>query len=122
MTRSVLIVDDNADAAALAAKLLWSWEYQADVALDVFTALELVEKNSYLLAIVDFQMPDMNGVDLFRRMRKLRPEIQGIFVTGFTTIDVVYPAIEAGIIRVLPKPVDYEELIPLIDSLVGGPA
>lgn len=122
MTRSVLIVDDNADAAALAAKLLWSWEYQADVALDVFTALELVEKNSYLLAIVDFQMPDMNGVDLFRRMRKLRPEIQGIFVTGFTTIDVVYPAIEAGIIRVLPKPVDYEELIPLLDSLVGGPA
>lgn len=119
MTRAILIVDDNADAAALAAKLLWSWEYQADVALDVFTALELVEQNSYILAIIDFQMPHMNGVELFRRMRKLRPEIKGVFVTGYTTIDVVYPAIEAGILRVLAKPVDYEELMPLIDELTA---
>lgn len=122
MRRSILIVDDNADACALAAKLLWSWEYQADIALDVFTALDLVERHEYALAIIDYQMPGMNGVDLFCRMRKARPEIKGVFVTGFTTIDVVYPAIEAGIIRVLPKPVDYEDLMPLIEEFVGEPA
>ena len=64
----------------------------------------------------------MNGVELFRRMRKLQPEIKGIFLTGFTTIDVVYPAIEAEIIRVLPKPVDYEQLMPLIEELMGTAA
>jgi two-component system, NtrC family, response regulator HydG len=122
MTHSILIVDDNADACALAAKLLWAWEYQADIALDGFMALDLVENQPYTLAIIDYQMPGMNGVELFRRMRKLRPDIKGIFVTGFTTIDVVYLAIEAGIIHVLPKPVDYEELMPLIDEFVGAPA
>lgn len=122
MTHSILIIDDDADACALAAKLLWAWEYQADIALDGFTALELVENQPYALVIIDYQMPGMNGVELFRRMRKLRPDIKGVFVTGFTTIDVVYPAIEAGIIHVLPKPVDYEELMPLIDEFVGEPA
>ena len=122
MYHSILIVDDNSDACAMAAKMLWTWEYQADIALDGFTALDLVEKNSYALAIIDYQMPGMNGVELFRRMRKLQPEIKGIFLTGFTTIDVVYPAIEAGILRVLPKPVDYEELMPLIEELMGTAA
>lgn len=45
----------------------------------------------------------MNGVELFRRMRAQRPEIMGIFLTGFTTIDVVIPAIGAGILQVLPQ-------------------
>ena len=118
----ILIVDDNPDACALAAKLLWKWEYQADIALDGFTALDLVEKQPYALAIIDYQMPDMNGVELFRRMRELQPDIKGIFVTGFTTIDVVYPAIEAGIVHVLAKPVDFEELMPIIEKLLDEPA
>ncbi len=122
MRHSILIVDDNADACALAAKMLWSYEYQADIALDAFTALDLVKKNPYALAIIDYQMPDMNGVELFRQIQKLRPEIKGVFLTGYTTIDVIYPAIEAGIVQVLPKPVDFEDLMPLIEEYVGEPA
>jgi len=122
MTHSILLVDDNPDACATAAKLLWTWEYQADIALDGFTALDLVEKHPYALAIIDYQMPGMNGVELFRRMQRIRPAIKGIFLTGHTTLDVVYPAIEAGILRVLPKPVDFEELLPLIEEYAGSPA
>ena len=122
MSNPILIVDDDVDACALAAKLLWQWEYQADVALDGFSALELVEKQRYSLAIIDYQMPGMNGIELFRRIRKLRPDMKGIFLTGFTTIDVVYPAIEAGIVHVLAKPVDFEKLLPMIEEILGTPA
>ena len=119
---SLLLVDDNFDACALAAILLRSRGYKTDFALDGFTALELIEKQSYSLAIIDYDMPGMNGVELFRRMHKLRPEIQGVFVTGYTTIDVVYPAIEVGISRVLGKPMRIDELMPVIEELVGGPS
>ncbi len=121
MRPSVLLVDDNPDACATAAKLLWALGYQADVAHDGPSALKLVEDFPYALAIIDFQMPGMNGVELFRRMRALRPGIAGIFLTGYTTLDVVYPAIEAGILRVLPKPVDFQELMPLLEEYVGAP-
>ena len=93
MTLPILLVDDNPDACAMAAKLLWSWGYQADVAYDGPAALKLVDQKAYGLAIIDYQMPGMNGVELFRQLRQLRPDIAGIFLTGFTTIEVVYPAI-----------------------------
>ena len=122
MTLAILLVDDNPDACATAAKLLWAWGYQADVAEDGPTALKLIDHNSYGLVIIDYQMPGMNGVELFRKMREIRPEITGIFLTGYTTIDVVYPAIESGILRVLPKPVDFKELMPILEQYAGASA
>jgi DNA-binding NarL/FixJ family response regulator len=46
----------------------------------------------------------MNTVELFRRMRESRPDLAAIFLTGYPTIDVVYPAIEAGILGFFPSP------------------
>ena len=71
------------------------------------------------LAIIDYLLPGMNGVELFCAMRQCRPGLTGIFLTGFTTIDVVFPAIEAGVLRVLSKPVDFAEIMPIIDEVVG---
>lgn len=122
MKTSILIVDDNPDACATTAKLLWAWGYQADVAHDPATALRLVDHTDYCIAIIDYQLPDMNGVELFRRMRRLRPDLAGIFLTGFTTLDVVYPAIEAGILHVLAKPVDFNDLMPIIEEHLGTTA
>jgi DNA-binding NtrC family response regulator len=116
----ILIVDDEADACNLMAKLLLALGYQADAAQDGRTALRLVDCRRYGLAILDYEMPGMNGVDLFRRIRRARPDLAAVFVTGHTTIDVVFPAIEAGILRIFPKPVDFKELIPVLEEHLGG--
>jgi len=113
----LLLIDDNPDACHTAAKLIgWSGDYETDIAHEPVTALEMVRLKPYALAIIDYQLPEMNGVELFRQMREIRPDLKAIFLTGFTTIDVVFPAIEAGVLRVLAKPVDFEELIPVIDE------
>ena len=49
-------------------------------------------------------------------MRQIHPDLAGVFLTGYTTIDVVYSAIEAGVLRVLAKPVDFAELLPIIEE------
>ena len=113
----LLIVDDNPDACRMAARLIgWAGDYETDTATDAFAALEMVQHKPYALTIIDYQMPGLNGIELFRRMKEVRPDIKAIFLTGFTTIDVVFPAIDAGVLRVLAKPVDFEELIPVIDE------
>ncbi len=119
---SILLVDDDPDACATAAKLLWAWGYQADVAYDGPSALKLVDEKKYSLAVIDYQLPGMDGIELFRRMRRLQPDIAAIFLTGHTSIDVVYPAIEAGILRVLAKPANFQELMPIIEQHAGGSA
>jgi DNA-binding NtrC family response regulator len=75
-----------------------------------------VRNKDYALTIIDYQMPGMNGIELYRRMKEIRPDIKAIFLTGYTTLDVVFPAIDAGVLRVLAKPVDFEQLIPVIDE------
>ena len=62
----------------------------------------------------------MNGVELFRRLREMRPDLAAVFLTGYPTIDVVYPAIEAGIVRVLSKPADFQELVPILEEYLGS--
>ncbi|HEX5447399.1 MAG TPA: response regulator [Pirellulales bacterium] len=120
LTPSILVVDDDPDACATTAKLLWAWGYQADVAHDGASAHKLADQKKYAIAIIDYMMPGMNGIELFRRMRRLQPDLAAIILTGYTSIDVVYPAIEAGILRVLAKPVDFNELMPIIEQHVGG--
>jgi CheY-like chemotaxis protein len=112
----VLVVDDNEDSAAMMAKLLSALGVTADVANSGVTALQRVERKHYGVAILDYQMPGMNGLELFRQIREIQPDLCGIFLTGYTTIDVVFPAIEAGVLRVLSKPVDFEELVPIIEE------
>jgi DNA-binding NtrC family response regulator len=118
----ILLVDDDPDTCDVMSKLFSAWGYQADVALNGKTALELVNQRQYGIAIIDYLMPGMNGVELFQRMRETQPELAGIFLTGYTTIDVVYPAVEAGILRVLSKPADFHELLPIIEEHLGSPA
>jgi len=120
MKLPVLIVDDDRDAGDMMSKLLAACGFEADVARDGYKALELVGDKQFGIAIIDYRMPGMNGVELFRRLREMRPELAAIFLTGYPTIDVVYPAIEAGIIRVLSKPADFQELVPILEEHLGS--
>lgn len=119
MNLPILIVDDDRDAATMMAQLFSAFGYHADVAQSGPAALELIGQKQFGIAVMDYRMPGMNGVELFRRMREMRPDLAAIFLTGYPTIDVVYPAIEAGILRVLSKPADFQELIPIIREHLG---
>jgi DNA-binding NtrC family response regulator len=68
------------------------------------------------LVITEYSLPGTNGVELFRRLRALRRELDGILLSGQTTIDVVYAAIDAGMLHVLPKPTDLRELVSLVEE------
>ncbi len=120
MVPSLLLVDDDPDACETTAELLKMSGYDVDMATSGQAALKLAEKKPYALAIIDYRMPRMNGVELFRRLRERCPEMTGIFLTGYTTLDVVYPAIEAGAIRVLSKPVNYQELVAVVEERLAA--
>lgn len=114
----LLVVDDDRTCRDTVRKLLETRGYEIDTASCGTEALEMVAARPYALAVLDYQMPGMNGVELYQKIREVRGDMVAIFLTAFTTLDTVYPAIAAGVERVLAKPVRADELFPLVDSMV----
>jgi CheY-like chemotaxis protein len=117
----VLVVDDDRSTTTILSKVLAAHGYDVDVANNGQSALALIRRNAYDLAVVDYQMPGMNGVELFRQARIEQPDLRGVFLTAHANINTIFPAIEAGIERVLAKPLDSREFIHLAQVMIGPP-
>ena len=117
----ILLVDDSRDICAATSEVFTKLGYQADVAHNGAKALELASQNAYDVTLLDYKLPDTDGISLFGRLRRLQPEILGVFLTAYATIDMVEAAFDAGAQRVLPKPADFPELIAAVEHLVSRP-
>lgn len=121
MTRLPILVvdDDHASSAALAA-LIVSRGLPADAAGDLATALALVAQRDYALAILDYEMPEADGLELFVRLRQVRAHLPGVLFTGVVTPELLAQAQDAGILRVLWKPAELSELLAIVDAHSSG--
>jgi CheY-like chemotaxis protein len=117
---SILVVDDDRDTCASLSDILSDLGYTVDTANDGLSALQLVERNLYRLALLDYKMPGMDGLELCRRLRAVWPAVEVALVTGWATATTIAAAVEAGVSRVVPKPVDFGVLIPLVEEVVGN--
>jgi len=117
----ILLVDDDPDTCATMADIIDDLGYQVEVAYDGPAALELASQNLFALALLDYKMPGMNGVEVYRRLRRLWAATVGILVTAFAGQETIDDASEAGLRSVIPKPVDFDQLLPLIEEVVGKP-
>jgi CheY-like chemotaxis protein len=113
---NVLVVDDEQRTREYLAGILSAKGWRVDTAGDGPAALELAERTKYDAVVLDYRMPGMDGAETCRRIRQLQPDVRGVFVTGFPTIDTVYPAIAAGAGRVLAKPVNPAELVRTLEE------
>lgn len=118
---SVLVVDDEHDNAANLADILEDLDYHVDVATNGHDALELIKANVYSFALLDYQMPGMNGAELYERMKKIQPCLVALMVTAYAGSDGVQHALDLGTWKVLPKPVDLSELLGALGTAIAQP-
>jgi CheY-like chemotaxis protein len=118
---SILVVDDEADTCRNLSDILTDLGYDVDIALDGFAALDLARKKSYDIALLDLKMPGMDGLTLYRELRKLCSETVAIVVTAYASKATAEEALAAGAWQVLPKPVDFPRLLALVEEALGQP-
>lgn len=117
----ILIVDDEADACANLSDILTDLGYRVDVAHDGPSALELVKKHTYDIALLDLKMPGMNGVELYKRIRQVSAGTVAIVVTAFAGSAIAKEALDAGAAEVVAKPVNFPRLMNLVEETLGQP-
>ena len=118
---AVLVVDDDHDTCATLSDIIADLGYRVGVAYDGPAALELSRRHPYGLALLDYLLPGMDGVELYGHLKRVRADTVGVLVTAYAADATVRAAAEAGFRRVLPKPVDFDYLIPLIEEVAGTP-
>jgi CheY-like chemotaxis protein len=118
---SILVVNDEADNHNNLADILTDLGYQIDTAADGPTALELARRRRYDVALLDLMMPGMDGAALYGELKKLRASIVALLVTAYPNSPCAEVALAAGAWRVVPKPVEFPQLLGLVEEAVGQP-
>jgi len=107
----LVLVEDNADLAASMRLLLELRGYDIDCYLN---AQALLQKEATIedadVVISDYYLPDLNGIELIKRIRAYRPAIKAILLTGSREQSIVDAARAIPGCRVEFKPLDYESL------------
>jgi CheY-like chemotaxis protein len=118
---SILVVDDDPDTCRNLADILTDLGYRVDTAPDGPSALELVRQRPHDVALLDFRMPGMDGLQLYREIRKLRAGTVAIIVSAYTNTVTREEVLSEGAWQMLAKPVDFPRLLRLVDEALGQP-
>ena len=109
----ILVLDDD-ELITKTIKLLLKAQTSYDVFLfnSASDALEFLKENDVDLVISDFMMPEMNGIEFLNEVKKIRPSVTTILLTGYADKENAIKAInEVGIYKYIEKPWDNDELI-----------
>jgi len=117
----ILLVDDDIDICRNLTDILTDLGYQVDAAYDGPSALDLVRKSSYDVALLDLKMPGMDGLELYREIKKERAGTVALIVTAYASAATTKEALMAGAWRVLSKPVNLPDVLRLVDQVLNQP-
>ena len=112
--QGILVVDDEFVVRDSLCKWFCGEGYMAHCVANACQALEAVEQAPYDLAVIDIQMPGMDGMELQRRLRETHPNLAVIIVTGCPSDYTALQALGMGASAYVTKPVDLDELLHLV--------
>jgi two-component system, NtrC family, response regulator HydG len=118
---TILVVDDDVDTCQNLSDILSDFGYEVDVAYDGPQALEMVHQKPYDVALLDFKMPGMDGLTLYRKIRTLRSDTVAMIITAYATSETRQEAMDAGMWQVLAKPVAFPKLLSLVEQIANQP-
>jgi len=115
LSRSVLVVEDDAVLRQRLARAFRDRGYDAREAWDYETALAAAREEAPEYAVVDLRMPGRSGIDVVRGLLEVDPATVAVVLTGYGSIATAIEAVKAGAAHYLTKPAHVDEIISAFD-------
>lgn len=115
---AILVVDDEASIRNSLSEWFKMDGYRVEVAEDAYEALKKLQENNFDIVLVDIKMPEMDGIELQKRIKEIDKNIITIIVTAYATVETAIQAMKDGAFDYITKPVDPDELSRLIKKAI----
>jgi DNA-binding NtrC family response regulator len=116
MSAKVLLVDDEKEFLDVLGERMKIRGMEVRATSSALAALDILEKESFDVIILDLMMPEMDGLEALKRIKKNRPELQVILLTGHGSIEKGVEAMRLGAMDFVEKPADLETLSAKIEK------
>jgi two-component system response regulator AtoC len=118
MKNSILIVEDDINTLNGLADILNEEDFEVSKATNSKQAMTNFKKNSFNVILMDYLLPDKDGLELSKTLLQEQPETKIIMMTAFGTVKNAVNAMRIGIYDYLTKPVDLDELLIVIKRAI----
>ncbi|MCL2340143.1 MAG: response regulator [Proteobacteria bacterium] len=113
-TMRVLIVDDEDDLRETMVKRLNARKIQTEGADSGIRALEVLKDKDFDVIVLDVKMPGMDGIETLQHIKKLKPAIEVIMLTGHASVEFGLKGMQLGAFDYIMKPAPLNELLDTI--------
>lgn len=112
----ILVMEDDVNIAKGLEMVLADEDYSVRVANDGQSAIDAFKEEDFDLLIADIRLPDMNGLDVIKQVRRHTPETKIIVITGFVSTSVAVDAMQNGVTDFLPKPFSEKQILKSVNK------
>ncbi len=118
MANRALVIDDDKATLDLMEFQLRAEGFHVTKAENGQQGLQYIEENDFDIILTDLQLPGLSGIEIVERSKEISPDTEIIMVTGFGSTEKAIEATKAGAFYYVEKPVEFEELIVLIEKAI----
>ncbi|HEX2865949.1 MAG TPA: sigma-54 dependent transcriptional regulator [Ignavibacteriales bacterium] len=108
---SVLVIDDEKEICESIKMILEYEDYEVDYSTEAIKGVEKLTSGHFDVALLDIQMPDMNGFEVLNKLKELNLDINVIVISAFSSLENAVKATKLGAFDFLEKPIDREKLL-----------
>ena len=115
---NILVIDDEESVCALLKDTLEEAGHTVTTVNESSRGLELVKRNEYDLVFLDLKVPIMDGAELFRQIRKFKPDLPVTIITGYPDSELMMKALKHGPLGVIYKPFRSSDILSAINTYI----
>ena len=116
--KRVLVIDDEQIVLDSICKILKDEDCEVDVSLSGREGLDLALNRHYDIVLTDIRMPDIGGMRVLRDIKRAKPSLPVVMITGYATVQSAVQAMHLGAMEYIEKPFTPEKIIEVVNAAV----
>ncbi|MBN1226172.1 MAG: response regulator [Deltaproteobacteria bacterium] len=118
--KTVLVIDDEQIVLDSVSAMLTDEGYEVDTTLNSREGLDWAIERRYDVLLTDIRMPDIGGLRVLRDVKRVKPSLPVLIISGYATVKLAVQATKLGAADIIEKPFEPEELLKALSSALGS--